>query len=382
MIVFICFSCHLYVFISIFWLYQISNHNIGFETSISITIITRIASLLLFIGVTSFRIFYVFRLKISFNDSIYQLTHTTYKILIILTIILAIPLYLTWIYEAIYQFNIILYEMKAVTVILQSLVDICVAVLFGKKLLLLTAKQCKTNTVPIFVAGTDATQARAILAQGVSRSREEAISVTKSLKTPAIDADTSNININQNPSSNPNSNSNLNCAPTIAREIPSRSVIFTNVLSQRQHTLIHLITKQTLLSCIVTLTAICVSIVLLISSFRNTVVTYFTLLCGNVIICCALWLSFVFADNEYQCLCRLCHGCCLKCFQSVAICSIKQSLQDNQDIQTAVEIVANTNVRVASNYINGNVNLTNDNDHQHQKDVGGVDMSLNFSTTV
>ena len=88
-------------------------------------------------------------------------------------------------------------------------------------------------------------------------------------------------------------------------------------LDEKQSLLTDVATKQTVLSSVATFVSIVVAVTMIILGDNH--ITYWFATLGPVIVSITLWFSFAFAESQYQYYCKICHRNCKKKSQQIII---------------------------------------------------------------
>ena len=96
-------------------------------------------------------------------------------------------------------------------------------------------------------------------------------------------------------------------------------------LSERQRPLVRIATKQTVLMSVDALTATFIGIINVL--FYRSVIIWFGALLAVNIASLNVWLSFIFSQKQYQCMCCLCDKCCHRLCRFVAIREVMKQIK-------------------------------------------------------
>lgn len=229
-------------------------------------------------GLTLLRIFHLYRLKLTFENSSYKINKSTMIIIMILLIV-------SWIL-VLTLFRVLV----ASGLLIESIVDLMIAYLFNKKLLsLIIQMDDGVNHIKM--------EANVDNIQKYGNSQTMLKSESASFSEPL-----------------------LNISDNMDKDIDWQ-------FDKHQTQLLKVGAKQTVLTCISCILSFVASILYSIShlhlSLLLIVIGLIFVLCNYLSV--TLWLSFSFAETEYQSRCKTFHSCFLTVFRQIAMCMMHRA---------------------------------------------------------
>ena len=261
------------------------------------------------LGFGGLRFFHIWRLKMSFQGSIYELESRLFKSFIIVWII-SVLCTLTATISSIFFYDTQYFEpvhhyLSGTGILIQSLLEIVVTIIFCKNLVCLIKLQTSSD---IFDAYESQPNISAINTQSMSKIK------TKSNKDEK-DCENTNLNIEKE------------CTDTGASSGSNMtSIEFKFKPNDKQMNLMNTAAKQAVLTSISAIASLIVSILDFVGNFNYAISVVSAVLSMLVaaIVTKTLWLSFIFAQKDYNNGCNRKHKWCLNLYTWIAKRQFKQ----------------------------------------------------------